>query len=351
MKFGFFSMPEIPLGENWTLSYDREIDRMVYAEKMGFDEYWIGEHHSDGYENVPVPEYMLAKASALTHRIRLATGCVAAPVHDPFQVAERLAFLDHLTHGRLIAGFGQINLPSDQVLFDIPREELKPRMHEAIGAIQKYLTSDEPVTHEGKYWNYKNPRSIQVKPYQKSIPIAVPGVTSTSSFEYAAENGFGSLSIYLNPVRTQGETVFPGLYDQGVALDSVAKRKGLDPHEFRKEWRVSREVYVAESREQAIEEIRKGVEDSYGYLKKNNYLTLMKTHDNVRDEDMTIDWMIEEMPWIIGSPEDCIQQIKKLQNEIGEFGYLLINVRHWTSNDLWKRSIEMFARRVMPAFK
>lgn len=351
MKFGFFSMPEISPKENWTLSYDREIDRMVFAEKMGFDEYWIGEHHSDGYEIVPVPEYMIAKASALTHRIRLATGCVATPIHDPFQVAERLAFLDQLTHGRLIAGFGQINLPSDQKLFEMRREELKPRMHESIEIIQKYLNSDEPTSHIGQFWSYHNQRSIQVKPLQESIPIAVPGVTSVDSFKYAAENDFASLSIYLNPVLTYGDNVFPGLYDQGVALDSVANKKGVDPHVYRKNWRISREVYVAESREQAIAEIKNGIEESYGYLKSNNYHTLMKTHEDIRDEDMTIEWMIESMPWIIGSPEDCIHQIERLQNEVGEFGCLLINVRHWNSDDLWRRSVEMFARRVMPAFK
>ena len=76
MKFGFFTMPEHPPIENWTLSYDRDIAAVVEAERLGFDEFWIGEHHTGGFENVPVPEFMIAKASALTHRIRLGTGVV-----------------------------------------------------------------------------------------------------------------------------------------------------------------------------------------------------------------------------------------------------------------------------------
>src|SRR5690606_34999241 len=99
VKFGIFAMPEHPRIENWTLAFDRDIAEMVEAERLGFDEYWIGEHHSGGYENVPVPEFMIAKASAVTSRIRLGTGVVNLPYQDPFKVAERMAFLDRLTHG------------------------------------------------------------------------------------------------------------------------------------------------------------------------------------------------------------------------------------------------------------
>src|SRR3546814_11623316 len=103
MKFGIFTMPEHPPRENWTLSYDRDIADVVLAESLGFDEYWIGEHHTGGYENVPMPALMIAKASAVTSRIRRGTGVVNLPYQDPFLVAERMAFLAHLTHGRLTA--------------------------------------------------------------------------------------------------------------------------------------------------------------------------------------------------------------------------------------------------------
>src|SRR3546814_17492102 len=107
------TMPEHPPRENWTLSYDRDIADVVLAESLGFDEYWIGEHHTGGYENVPMPELMIAKASAVTSRIRLGTGVVKLPYQDPFLVAARMAFLDHLTHRRLIYGFGSGRLPTD----------------------------------------------------------------------------------------------------------------------------------------------------------------------------------------------------------------------------------------------
>ncbi|HEY9414802.1 MAG TPA: LLM class flavin-dependent oxidoreductase, partial [Pseudonocardia sp.] len=139
MRFGLFAMPEHPPIENWTLSYDRDIDDIVLAEKLGFSEYWIGEHHTGGYENVPVPEYMIAKASALTSRIRLGTGVINLPYQDPFQVAERLAFLDHLTHGRLEYGFGGGGLPTDQALFGLDRSEAAPRTTESLEIVWQLL--------------------------------------------------------------------------------------------------------------------------------------------------------------------------------------------------------------------
>ena len=106
MKFGLFLMPEPFPWSNWTLSYDLKLEEIAYAERFGYDEVWVGEHHTGAYENIPAPDIFIAKASALTSRIALGTGTINLPYHDPFMVAERLAFLDHLTHGRLIYGFG-----------------------------------------------------------------------------------------------------------------------------------------------------------------------------------------------------------------------------------------------------
>ncbi len=181
MRFGFFSMPEHFPHENWTLSYDRDLDYIVSAEKLGFDEYWIGEHHSGGYENVPMPELLIAKASALTSRIRLGTGTVNLPYHDPFMVAERLAFLDHLTHGRLIYGLGGGGLPSDRRLLGVTPEQVRPMMEESIDIIWSLLTSAEPLTYSGKHFQIEGKR-LQVLPYQEVPPVAIAGLTSTNSY-------------------------------------------------------------------------------------------------------------------------------------------------------------------------
>ncbi|WP_436640693.1 LLM class flavin-dependent oxidoreductase [Microbaculum sp. FT89] len=347
MRFGLFTMPEHPPHENWTLSYDRDIDRIVTAEKLGFNEFWIGEHHTGGYENVPMPELLIAKASAVTSRIRLGTGVVNLPYHDPFLVAERLAFLDHLTHGRLDFGFGGGGLPSDRALFGMSSEEAKPRTNEALEIIWNLLSSRKPYTFEGQYFSVKN-RRLQVPPLQAEPPFAVAGLTGTHNFELCGSRGWKSLSVYFTPLVGGGAA--PDLRDHANAIVKGAEEAGRDPQKARDNWAVVREVYVSTSREQAMADIREGVRISYDYLLGLGLGALMKKDADMPDADLTFDWMVEEIPWIIGSPEDCIRQLHELNEETGGFGTLLINVRDWTTSDLYNRSLELFARYVMPQF-
>ncbi len=347
MRFGLFTMPEHPPHENWTLSYDRDIERIVVAEKLGFHEFWIGEHHTGGYENVPMPELMIAKASALTSRIRLGTGVVNLPYHDPFLVAERLAFLDHLTHGRLDFGFGGGGLPSDRALFGLPAEDAKPRTEEALEIIWNLLTTRQPYSYEGKHFSVKN-RRLQVPPLQAKPPFAVAGLTGTHNFELCGSKGWTALSVYFTPLIGGGGA--PDLRDHAAAIVRGAEKAGLDPRQARDKWSVVREVHVSSSREQALAEIRAGVHTSYDYLLRLGLGALMKKDPEMDDADLTFEWMTENIPWIIGSPEDCIRQLHEINEETGGFGTLLINVRDWTTSDIFNRSLELFARYVMPQF-
>ena len=350
MRFGIFTMPEHPPWENWTLSYDRDIAEIVKAEELGYEEYWIGEHHSGDYENVPMPELMIAKASAVTHRIKLGPGTVNLPYHDPFMVAERMAFLDHLTHGRLIWGYGGGGLPTDWALFDMPPEETRPRMEEAIEIINLLNSSTEPVSFKGKFWEFED-RVIQVRPYQKDPEQAIAGLTGLNSYKIAGSQGFSALSVYFTSTKAPNNVDFPDLVQQGQALDEAAELAGRDPARARDNWRIVREVYVSGSREQAMEEIRDGAQRSYDYLLELGLGALMKDEPDMPDDELTLEWMVENTPWIIGSPSDCIEQIKSLEEETGGFGVFVLNSRDWVPTDLNYRSMEMFARQVMPAFR
>lgn len=350
MKFGIFTMPEHPPQENWTLSYDRDIADIVYAESLGFTEYWIGEHHTGGYENVPAAEYMIAKASALTSRIRLGTGVINLPYHEPFLVAERLAFLDHLTHGRLEYGFGGGGLPTDRALFQMPAEEATPRTNEALEIIWKLLTSEGPVDYEGVYWKYEN-RQLQVGPYQEVPPFAVAGLTGTHNYAKCGGRGWKALSVYFAPLFADKNQYAPDLRQHAEALTTAAAQAGLDPDVARQNWRISREVYVSDSRNQAMNEIREGVHRSYEYLLGLGLGALMKPDIEMPDAELTFEWMAETIPWIIGSPEDCIRQIREVEETVGGFGTLLINARDWVTTDRWNRSLELFARYVVPQFQ
>lgn len=351
MRFGVFSMPEhFPIDQQ-TLSYTRDIDEMVLAEKLGFDEYWIGEHHSGWYENVPVPEYMIAKASALTSRIQLATGVVNLPYHDPFQVAERLAFLDHLTHGRLIYGFGAGGLPTDWALHNMDGEVMRPRMRESLDVIQRLTAAREPISYEGEFWQGQD-REIQVRPYKNRMPeFGLAGLTGSSSFELAAANGWGALSVHFTPPKFVNNPAFVDLEDHAAILDRAADAAGRDRTATRRGWRLVREVFVAEDRESAIRQIRVGVKRSYDYLISLGLGPLMKLDEAMDDSELTLEWMIDNDVWLVGSPDEVIAQTKSLYERLGGFGTLVVNSRDWGPTDQMSRSLELFARYCIPALE
>jgi limonene 1,2-monooxygenase len=349
MQFGIFIMPEHAPWENWTLSYDRDIAHIVKAEQLGFDEFWVGEHHTGAFENVPVPEYMIAKASAVTHRIRLGTGTVNLPYQDPFLVAERLAFLDHLTHGRLEYGFGGGGLPTDKALFELPAEEATPRTNEALDIIEQLLTATEPLSYDGRFWQLHD-RQLQVRPYQKHPPFAIAGLTSTNNFAICGERGWKPLSIYFTPIQIDDNPGVPDLQAHAEAMTTAAQKAGRDVDEARRLWRITREVYVSDDRNSAMAEIRAGVKQSYEYLLGLGLGALMKKDAKMADAEITFEWMIENLPWVIGSPEDCVRQIHELDEGVGGFGTLLINGRDWVTTDRYYRSLELFARYVSPQF-
>jgi limonene 1,2-monooxygenase len=350
VEFGLFAMPEHFPWENWTLAFDRDIQTIVRAEQLGFEEFWVGEHHSGGYEPVPAPDLLIAKAAGLTHRIRLGTGTVNLPYHDPFMVAERLAFLDHLTHGRLLYGLGSGALLSDRALMQMPAEESRPRMLEAISVIERLLTTREPFTHDGRFWQFTE-RRLQVPPYQAQPQIAIAGLTGTHNFAMCGERGYLPLSVYFTPTNIESNAGVPDLVAHAKALVEAAERAGRDPQLARAEWRITREVYVSDSREQALKEIREGVKASYDYLLKFGLGPMMKRDASMADADLTFEWMVDNIPWILGSPAECIEQVEALNDAVGGFGVLLINNRDWTTSDRWHRSLELFARYVMPMFR
>jgi limonene 1,2-monooxygenase len=350
MRFGLFLMPEPFPWSNWTLSYDLKLEEIVLAERLGYDEVWVGEHHTGAYENIPAPDIFIAKASALTHRIGLGTGTINLPYHDPFHVAERMAFLDHLTHGRLIYGFGGGGLVSDRRFFQMEPAETGARMRESLDIIEALFATTDYINYDGKFWTLDR-RRIQVRPHQERPQFAIAGMSGVHNFELCGDRGYAALSIYFTPARIEANPGMPDLVAQGAALARTAEQAGRDPLRARRDWRICREVYVSDSKNAAMAEIRESLRQSYDYLFKIGLAPLMKRDASMPDSAVTFYWMVENNPWIIGSPEDCFTQLHEMDEAVGGFGALLFNSREWVTIDRWSRSLELFARYVSPHFR
>ena len=115
MRFGIFIAPFHPLGENPHLALRRDLELVEWLDQLGYDEAWIGEHHSAGYEIIASPELFIAAAAERTRHIRLGTGVSSLPYHHPLMLADRIIQLDHMTRGRVMFGVGPGALPSRRV--------------------------------------------------------------------------------------------------------------------------------------------------------------------------------------------------------------------------------------------
>src|SRR5713101_6079439 len=146
MKFGVFLAPFHRLGDNPTLAMARDLELLEWLDHLGYDEAWIGEHHSAGWEIIALPELIIAAAAERTRHIKLGSGVTSLPYHHPFLVAQRFVQLDHMTRGRVMLGCGPGALPSDAYMMGIEPVDLRRRMEESLDAIIRLLRVEEPVT-------------------------------------------------------------------------------------------------------------------------------------------------------------------------------------------------------------
>ncbi|MCH7800230.1 MAG: LLM class flavin-dependent oxidoreductase, partial [Chloroflexi bacterium] len=195
MKFGVFMAPFHWLGENPTLAIERDLETIQWLDYLGFDEAWIGEHHSAGWENISSPEIFIAAAAERTKHIRLGTGVTSLPYHHPMMVANRMVQLDHMTRGRVNLGVGPGALVSDAYMLGIDPTTQRQRMDESLGIIIRLLTETEPITYEAEWFTLRDAR-LHLRPYTKPhFPIAAAAAQSPSGMVLAGKHGLGVLSV------------------------------------------------------------------------------------------------------------------------------------------------------------
>ena len=263
--------------------------------------------------------------------------------HHPFDIAERMAFLDHLAYGRVMLGCGPGVLAPDIKLYGLDPVDLRPMMNESLDIILKLYREDGLVSYDGKYWQIKD-MEIQVKPYQQPhLPIYMVSSGSGNSIRVAAEWGLGVIS---------GSFTQPGameIGEQWLAYESQAKEAGYPAN--RDDWRISTSIYLADSMEEAIDDVSNGImEEARGYFFNTGGKATYEAYPGQPTEDITLDQIIDKRKWIIGDPDYCVRRIKEVQKATGGFGGLLMVAVEWTSTQKWLRSLELFARYVIPQF-
>ena len=338
MDFGIFMAPFHRVGENPTLAIHRDLELIEWLDQLGYDEAWIGEHHSAGWELIASPEVFIAAAAERTRNIRLGTGVVSLSYHHPLMVADRIIQLDHMTRGRAMLGVGPGALWSDATMMGIDPLTLRTRMDESLQAILALLKQDGPVDMETDWFSLVDAR-LQLSPYTKPhFEIAVASTFSPSGRVIAGKYGTGLLSIgvYLPGGRSD-------LAGQWAEVEEVAERE--EQKVDRNKWRMVIPMYIAESREQAFAECADGLRAwQLDYFRDTLSAALPGSAE-------TPEGAVATGGAIIGDPDDAIAAIERLQENSGGFGGLMMLAHEWANRDGIRRSYELFARYVAPRFQ
>ncbi len=340
LRFSAFLAPHHPIGEHPRLQYRSDLDLVEQLDKLGYDEFWCGEHHSTGWETIASPEMFLAAAGERSHRIMLGTGVVSLPYHHPFNVAQRIVQLDHMTGGRAIFGTGPGALPSDAYTLGIDPLVQRDRQDEALGVIRRLLAGGERFTHESDWFTLKDAQ-LQLLPLQESLPMVTASTISPSGMTLAGKHGTGVISI--GSTSTEGLAALATQWS--FAEESAAKHGNTVS---RKDWRVLLSWHIAESRAQARKEAKDGLQRWH-----NEYIvgTLMRpgakffrTPDDAVNETAFSPMSAS----VIGTPDDLVKAVRDLQEITGGFGTLIGFVHDWANREATARSWDLVARYVIP---
>ncbi len=338
MRFGAFIAPFHPLNENPTLALERDIELVQLMDKLGYDEAWIGEHHSAGYELIASPELFIATVAERTRNIKLGTGVSSLPYHHPLMLADRINQLDHITRGRVMLGVGPGSLPSDAFMMGITVAKQRDMMDEALDVIVPLLRG-EKVTAKTDWFELKDAQ-LQMTPWSRpSVEIAVASQVSPTGATAAGRHGLGLLSI--GATSAGG---FNALGSNWAICEDTAKDNGKTVD--RSQWRLVGPVHIAETREKARENVRFGLEQWLYYFREVAALPLAPT-----DGSDPVDALIASGMAVVGTPDDAIAQIERLQQQSGGFGCFMQLAHNWANWENTRHSYELMARYVFPKFQ
>jgi alkanesulfonate monooxygenase SsuD/methylene tetrahydromethanopterin reductase-like flavin-dependent oxidoreductase (luciferase family) len=354
MRIGYFTMPlhppAVPLAD--TLADD--LEQLVYLDQLGYDEAWIGEHLTSGWENIPAPDLLIAQALGLTRNIMFGTGVNCLPNHNPVMLAHRVAQLDHMARGRFYWGIGSGGFAGDLQLFEVDGTSGTNRLvsMDVLDTVLKLWSDPTPGIYEHARWRFRVPDPVPaislkmfMTPYQQPHPpIGVAGVTPNSEmYKLAGERGWMPMSLNLVPTSS--------LQRNWQTYAEACAKAGREPD--RSAWRVARDVYIGKTNEQARQEALDGVlgrdwrEYFIPLLGSQGRLSLTKVDPDMPDEDVTPEYLCDNI-WIVGDADTVAEKMQTVIDKTGGFGALLLQGHEWQPRERWRDSMRIFKEEVLP---
>ena len=347
-----FMMPLHPPERDRTSCLEEDVELVKLCDRLGFEEAWIGQHHTLPWEPIPSNDVFIGYCIPVTERIRFGTGVTITPIHHPANVATRLAMLDHMSRGRLMVGFGPGGVPADFELFGIDPKDSGLMNLEAMDMVVDLWKAEPPFKLEGDYWTIKveNPDpSFQMgwmlKPYQQPHPPLAISILKPQSMGATTAGERGYIPISANVMSLNWVPRHWELYAEGAA-------KARRPEPDRDTWRVCRSIVVGETEKDAVEFSGGVYERSYDYmlkiLKAGKAQDAAKDPPTMTDDELDVDYVMKNIN-IVGSVDQVVERLLEVYAATGGFGTLCMMAQDSDGDPRWWKSVELLATEVMPA--
>jgi alkanesulfonate monooxygenase SsuD/methylene tetrahydromethanopterin reductase-like flavin-dependent oxidoreductase (luciferase family) len=329
MRFGVFSVVDHYPGEIRRTTgelYAELLEQCDAADELGFDSFWVAEHHFHEYGAIPRPPVWLAAAAERTRRIRLGSGVVVLPFDNPLRTAEDYAMVDVLSHGRLNLGVGSGYLKHEYAGFNVDPEEKRARFDEALEIVLRAWRG-EPFSYAGKYHRVTDVR-INVQPVQRPHP---PVWIATLRADGAPRVGARGLPVMLIPYASAEslDQMAAGVRTYREAFIGAGGRaeNATVPFGFH--------CHCAQTTGQARAEAREAMER---YVRTRLYAV-----------QRSFETLVEQNVVAIGDPEEIVR-VARLYEAAGFTDFLAIPNFGGLPHKQVLRSLELLARHVLPQF-
>ena len=343
LNFGMLMFPIHNPAHDPTLQLDQDIALAEHADRLGFDEFWFGEHHSGGWQIIADPLLMVARAAATTRRIRLGSGVSTLAYHHPKLLLESAIQLDHMTRGRFMFGVGAGALALDSLMMGQDPMAARAAMEESMEAMMLLLRGDGPVTYTPQHADWRLVDAyLQLRPFSEALDIRVAVFNSASGPRLAGRWGLGMLSFGASAAVGLGRENRMALAVEKAQCKADEHGQVLD----RRRWSAMSPIHVAPTEAQAREEVRFGLSGYIDYIRQ--ILPMNVPVDS--DVDRIVDTLHLAGHGVVGTPEMAVRHIERLVELSGGIGTFLIEHAGWAGFEHSKASMELFAREVAPHF-
>ena len=337
--FAFQRPPSAPITS--AEPYQDMLRCLPRAEELGYESAFCVEHHVQPDDMCPSPLLAMSAAAAVTERMRIGTGVLLVPLYAPAKLAEDVAVLDNISGGRFVFGVAPGYVTEEFQLHGVPRRERQRRFEEALDLMQLAWTG-EPFSFDGEFYGVAPETFVSPRPVQDPHPPIWYGVSGPRSLRNAARRG---ATLITSPRHGLGE-----LQEHYSIYEDEAQQVGYEITERP----MMRELFIAETQAKAEEIAALAVDylftELYGAKSAQGERELRADDGTIVASKSDVDFSKFKGRYIIGDPDYAIAELSRYRDTLG-----ITEMIGWThlpgiAGDDAMRSVELFAREVMPAF-